>query len=60
VLQIGYRRDGKRTEKLKLKTFGNRQQEALNAFNRYWGRYQSAAAYQAQKRRDNEPLTDAR
>ncbi len=52
VLQIHYRRDGKQKLKLKLKlkTFGKRQQEALDAINRYWGRYQNAAAYQAQKR----------
>lgn len=51
VLQINYERGGKQKEKLKLKSFGKRQQEALDALNRYWGRYQSAAAYQAHKRR---------
>jgi hypothetical protein len=55
VLQINYERDGKRKEKLKLSTFDKRQQEALNAFNRYWGRYQSAAAYQAQRRLKETP-----
>jgi Zn-dependent protease with chaperone function len=55
VLQINYQRDGKRREKLKLSTFGKRQQEALDAINRYWGRYQSAAAYQAQKHREVMP-----
>ncbi len=52
VLQINCERAGKRKEKLKLAAFGKRQQEALAAINRYWGRYQSAAAYQAQKRRE--------
>jgi Zn-dependent protease with chaperone function len=52
VLQINYQRDGKQKEKLKLSTFGKRKHEALEAVNRYWGRYQSAAAYQAQKRRE--------
>jgi hypothetical protein len=52
VLQINYQRDGKRKEKLKLGTFGKRQQEALAAINQYWGRYQSATAYQTQKRRE--------
>jgi Zn-dependent protease with chaperone function len=55
VLQISYVRDGKRREKIKLSTFGKRQKEALDAFNRYWGRYQSAAAYQAQKRHADAP-----
>ncbi|HEX7378736.1 MAG TPA: hypothetical protein VF278_16565, partial [Pirellulales bacterium] len=45
-LWINYRRDGKKRQKLKLKVFGKRQQEALDIINRYWGRYQSAAAYQ--------------
>jgi Zn-dependent protease with chaperone function len=52
VLQINYQRDGKKKEKLKLSTFGKRQQEALDALNRYWGRYQNATAYQVQKRRE--------
>lgn len=60
VLQISYFRDGKKTEKIKMKSFGKRQQEALNAFNHYWGRYQSAAAYQAQKRLTAAPMADAR
>jgi len=55
VLQISYQRDGKRKEKLKLSTFGKRRQEVLDLINRYWGRYQSAAAYQAQKRREQTP-----
>ena len=55
VLQINYQRDGKKKEKLKLKTFGKRQQEALDAIQRYWGRYQSAAAYQAQNRLQETP-----
>jgi hypothetical protein len=50
VLHINYQRDGKQNQKLKLKVFGKRQQEALGAIQHYWGRYQSAAAYQAQKR----------
>ena len=41
VLQIHYQRDGKRKEKLKLSTFGKRKQEALDAINRYLGRYQA-------------------
>ena len=50
VLQINYQRDGNRKEKLKLSNFGKRQQEALGAFNHYLGRFNSATAYQAQKR----------
>lgn len=50
VLQIQYQRNGKQKQTLKLNTFGKGQQEALNAIGQYWGRYQSAAAYQAQKR----------
>jgi hypothetical protein len=55
VLYINYVRDGKHKEKLKLSKFGKRKKEALDAFSRYLGRYQSAAAYQAQKRRDETP-----
>ena len=47
---IQYQRDGKQKQKLKLNTFGAPQQEVLNAINHYWGRYQRASAYQAQKR----------
>ncbi len=50
VLLIQFQRNGKQKQKLKLKTFGNQQQGVLDAINRYWGRYQSAAAYQAKKR----------
>jgi hypothetical protein len=32
-----------------MKTFGNQQQAALDALNRYYGRYMSAVAYQKQK-----------
>jgi Zn-dependent protease with chaperone function len=59
VLEINYQRDGERREKLNLSTFDKRQQEALNAVNRYWGRYQRAAAYQAQKRREETPAGPA-
>lgn len=55
TLSIHYQRDGKQKQKLKLKTFGKRQQEALDAINRYWGRYQSACACQAQKGLDVPP-----
>lgn len=55
VLQITYQQNGKQKQKLKLNKFGKRQQEALDAINRYWGRYQSAAAYQAQKRLEEAP-----
>ena len=55
TMLIQYQRDGKQKQKLKLNKFGKRQQEALDAINRYWGRYQSAAAYQAQKRTEGEP-----
>jgi hypothetical protein len=40
---------------LRLSTFGKRQQEPLNAINRYWGRDKSAPAYQAEKRRQQKP-----
>lgn len=55
TLLIRYDRDGKQKQKLKLKTLGKRQQEALDALNRYWGRYQAAAAYQAQKQLEQAP-----
>jgi Zn-dependent protease with chaperone function len=55
TLLIRYERDGKQKQKLKLKTFGKRQQEALDALNHYWGRYQAAAAYQAQKQLESAP-----
>lgn len=55
TLRIKYQRGGKQTQKLKLGTFGKRQREVLDAINRYWGRYQSAAAYQSQKRLATPP-----
>jgi hypothetical protein len=52
TLQIHYQREGKQQQNLKLKSFGNRQQEVVNTLNRYWARHQSAVAYQAQRRQD--------
>jgi hypothetical protein len=49
VLQIHFQREGKQKQQLKLGSFGKRQQEAIDAINRYLGRYRSAVAYQAQK-----------
>jgi Zn-dependent protease with chaperone function len=49
TLHIQYARDGKQKAKIPMKTFGNRQQEALEAINRYYGRYLSAVQYQKQK-----------
>jgi Zn-dependent protease with chaperone function len=59
VLYIEYQRDGKRKEKLKLGKFGKRQAEVLDAFNRYWGRHQSAVNYQAQKRVEQTEASSA-
>lgn len=63
VLQIAVNRNGKHVRKLKLKTFGKQQQEALDAINRYLTRYRCAEAYQAQKRQElaetTAPASDA-
>lgn len=59
VLLIHYQRDGKQKQKLKLKLLGKRQQEALDALNRYWGRYQAAAAYQTEKAAEQHPAGPA-
>jgi Zn-dependent protease with chaperone function len=50
VLSIHFERNGKQKEKLKMRTFGHRQQDALDAINLYFGRYSSAVAYQEQKK----------
>jgi Zn-dependent protease with chaperone function len=52
VLVVHYNRDGKQKEKVKMKTFGTRQQEALDAMNRYYSRYLHAVAYQTQKNQE--------
>ena len=49
TLQIQYFRSGKRKANIPLKTFASRRQEALDAINRYYGRYLNAVAYQKQK-----------
>jgi len=55
VLQIHFQREGKQKQQLKLGSFGKRQQEAIDAINRYLGRYRSAVAYQAQKQAEQMP-----
>ncbi len=54
TLLIQYERDGNQKQKLKLKTFGKRQGEVLEAISRYRGRYQTAAAYQAEKQLEQD------
>lgn len=49
VLRIKYERGKKQTHSIKMKLFGNRQQEVLDTLNRYYGRYVSARAYQQHK-----------
>jgi hypothetical protein len=49
TLQITYLRSGKQKARIPMKTFGARRQEALNAINQYYGRYQNAVAYRKQK-----------
>jgi Zn-dependent protease with chaperone function len=55
VLTIQYERGGKQKQNLKVKAFGKDQQAVLDAIGRYWGRYQAAVAYQAEKRSDKLP-----
>jgi hypothetical protein len=57
VLSIHFERNGKQKEKLKMRTFAHRQQEALDAINLYFGRYSSAVAYQEQKKQENMAVT---
>jgi Zn-dependent protease with chaperone function len=55
VLTVHYQRGGKQKERIKMKTFGTRQQEAIDAINRYYARYLHAIAYQAQKKQEATP-----
>jgi Zn-dependent protease with chaperone function len=48
-LTVNYNRSGKQKEKIKMKTFGPRQQEAIDAINRYYGRHMYAQAYREEK-----------
>jgi Zn-dependent protease with chaperone function len=54
VLKIHYDRGGKNTRSIKTKKLRQRQQ-ALEAFQHYYGRYLAAAQYQNQKRAAAEP-----
>jgi Zn-dependent protease with chaperone function len=49
TLDIQYNPGAKLKKSIPMKTFASRQQEALEAINRYYGRYMSAVAYQKQK-----------
>ncbi len=57
TLVVQYVRGGKHKVSVPLKTFAARRQEALQAVNRYYGRYLNAVAYQQQKREEAEPGT---
>lgn len=52
VLTVTHKREGKKKNlSVKLKTFGKGEQQGIiNAINHYYGRYQSAVAYQKQKK----------
>jgi Zn-dependent protease with chaperone function len=50
TLEVQYVRDGSHKQKIPMKSFGARQQEAIDAINRYYSRYMHAAAYQEEKR----------
>jgi Zn-dependent protease with chaperone function len=49
-LHIHYKRDGKQKQSINVKSFATRQQDVLDAINRYYSRYLNAVAYQEQKR----------
>jgi hypothetical protein len=49
VLLIDHTRGGKQTTRLKLKLFGDRQQEVLDTLSRYYGRSVAAREYQQLK-----------
>ena len=49
VLEIRHAPDGKQKSKIPFGTFPSGGKEALAAFNHYYGRYMSAAAYKKQK-----------
>lgn len=48
-LQVHFHRDTKQQRKIPTKTFDKQQQEALEAVQRYYGRYKAAEEYQKQK-----------
>jgi hypothetical protein len=54
TLTIIYVRSGKQKARIPVKTFGKLRQEAINAINRYYGRYLSAVAYQKQKEEEHD------
>jgi Zn-dependent protease with chaperone function len=58
TLQISYVRGGKHKASIPMKTFAVRRQEALQAINRYYGRYLNAVAYQKQKQIGAKPGTN--
>ncbi len=58
TLLIRYDRDGKQKATIPMKTFGNRQQEAIEAVNHYYGRYLNAVAYQQQKQEQANRATE--
>jgi Zn-dependent protease with chaperone function len=57
TLHVRYARDGKQKANIPMKKFGPRQQEALDAINRYYSRYLNAVAYQKQKREEAKSVT---
>jgi hypothetical protein len=58
TLDIKYGPDGKQKQKIPFKDFHHRE-AALDAINRYYGRYMHAAAYQEQKRLAATAKSDA-
>jgi Zn-dependent protease with chaperone function len=58
ILEIKYGLGGKQKQKLRVKDL-HRQEEAIDAINRYYGRYMSAAAYQEQKQLASTETPDA-
>jgi hypothetical protein len=56
VMQVEYDNGTKAKTTIPMKSFGTRQQEALDAINRYYGRYMHAMAYQEQKQKEVQPV----
>lgn len=51
LFKVAYEREGAQTRKIKLKIFSPHQQDVLNKFQQYYGRYLAAVEYQTFKQR---------
>jgi Zn-dependent protease with chaperone function len=59
VLSIHYQRGGMKKETLKVNAFGKQQQAVIDTIGRYWGRHQTAVAYQSEKQAEQAAAVSA-